>query len=76
MTSDILTATEAASMLRVHIDTLRKMCAQGKIPHQRLGASYRFSRAALTAWLSSPPEVEPRRVRLQARRPVVLSKAS
>lgn len=76
MTPDILTAQQAASMLRVHIDTLRKMCAQGKIPHQRLGASYRFSRAAIEAWLSMTPEVKPARASLQARRQVVLSKAS
>jgi excisionase family DNA binding protein len=50
-TSDVLTLAEAAALLRVHPVTLRKRAAAWGVPHRRLGAEWRFSRAVLTAWM-------------------------
>ncbi|WP_158785742.1 helix-turn-helix domain-containing protein [Granulicella sp. L46] len=50
-TNDVLTLAEAAALLRVHPVTLRKRAAAWGVPHRRLGAEWRFSRAVLTAWM-------------------------
>jgi excisionase family DNA binding protein len=49
---EVLTAAEAAELLRVHREHLYVLCGQGKIPHARVGRSLRFSRHALLAWLA------------------------
>ncbi len=49
--NDVLTIAEAAELLRVHPKTLRKRAAAWGVPHRRLGAEWRFSRATLTAWI-------------------------
>lgn len=48
---DVLTLNEAAALLRVHPVTLRKRAAAWGVPHRRLGAEWRFSRAVLMAWM-------------------------
>jgi excisionase family DNA binding protein len=52
--SDVLTASEAASLLRVGRNALYDGCARGEIPHRRVGRLLRFSRTALLAWLGAP----------------------
>jgi len=49
--NDVLTITEAASILRVHPVTLRKRAVAWGVPHKRLGAEWRFSRTVLVAWV-------------------------
>ena len=51
MDNDILTLAEAAAILRVHPVTLRKRAVAWGVPHKRLGAEWRFSRAVLVSWL-------------------------
>lgn len=75
MTNDILTAYEAAELLRVDYGTLRKMCSQGKVPYRRLGSTYRFSREALLAWLSTAPEKGGKRASISPRQEVAFPKA-
>ena len=50
---DILTTEEAAALLRVHPDTLRRKAADWGVPHKRLGTEFRFSKQELLAWLRS-----------------------
>ncbi|HEX7098939.1 MAG TPA: helix-turn-helix domain-containing protein [Acidimicrobiia bacterium] len=43
-----LTTTEAAALLKVHEDTIRKAIAEKRLPHLELGPkTFRISRAAL-----------------------------
>jgi excisionase family DNA binding protein len=49
--NDVLTLNEAAALLRVHPVTLRKRAVAWGVPHQRLGAEWRFSSEVLTAWI-------------------------
>jgi excisionase family DNA binding protein len=50
--SDVLTADEVASILRVDRKTVYDAAARGEIPHRRLGKRLVFSRAALLDWLA------------------------
>lgn len=49
---DYLTTAEAASLLKVHEDTIRKAITEGRIPHIELGPkTFRIPRAGLRdAW--------------------------
>lgn len=48
---EVLTAAEAAELLRVSLRTVYRMCRTGEIPHRRIGESLRFSRRQLLEWL-------------------------
>jgi excisionase family DNA binding protein len=48
---EVLTAAEAAALLRVDADELVAAADRGELPGRRIGAQWRFSRAALLAWL-------------------------
>lgn len=49
--SDILTVEEAAAYLKVPAETVEQEAAQGRLPGRRIGAHWRFLRAALDDWL-------------------------
>lgn len=51
----ILTADEVARLLRVHVKHVRDLPHTHQIPSRRVGRSYRFSRAAIMAWLDAGP---------------------
>jgi excisionase family DNA binding protein len=48
---DVLTLEEAASFLRLPEDAVRRMAERGEIPARRLGADWRFLKAALAECL-------------------------
>jgi excisionase family DNA binding protein len=48
---EILTLAEAAALLRVEESELASAAERGEIPAGRIGASWRFSRAAVLSWL-------------------------
>lgn len=48
---EVLTAGEAATMLRVSEPQLLQAAERGDLPGRRIGDQWRFSRAALSAWL-------------------------
>jgi excisionase family DNA binding protein len=48
---EILTASEAAALLRVPESELTAAAARGELPGRAIGEEWRFSRAALLAWL-------------------------
>lgn len=51
----VLRVDEAAELLGVHINTLRKYLAQGVIPHRRLGRRILIPRGELLRWLEENP---------------------
>lgn len=48
--NDFMNGTDAAALLGVHIQTLRKLARQKKIPAFKLGRDWRFWREALVRW--------------------------
>jgi excisionase family DNA binding protein len=53
----VLTVAEAASLLRVDPEELRRLAERQDVPARRVGTDWRFSRAALMAWLNGDWEV-------------------
>lgn len=49
----LLTAEEAAKLLRIHPKTLVRLARDGEVPSSRLGRFWRFRASSLDAWLSS-----------------------
>jgi len=59
---EVLNAEQAGKLLQIGEAVVREMAEAGKLPGRRLGfgpgAVWRFSRAALVAWLSGPEKPE------------------
>lgn len=57
---EFYTTEEAAALLKVHEDTIRKAIADGTLPHIKLGPkTFRIPRKGLNAlWLSADEEAE------------------
>lgn len=53
---DVLDVRGAAELLKVGRDSVYAAVARQEIPHQRIGRSIRFSRAALVRWLECGPQ--------------------
>lgn len=56
MTSNehVLTVDELAIYLKVSKSTLYKLLSEGKVPGQKVGRHWRFSRASIDNWLAEP----------------------
>ncbi len=54
---EVMTAAQAAEFMQIEEAALLELAAAGKLPGRRLGAAWRFSRAALVEWLSRPEEL-------------------
>jgi len=56
----VLTAALAAELLQVHVESLRKMVREGRVPCHRFpgGRGMRFLRDELLEWLAELPSVE------------------
>lgn len=67
-TPEVLTLEEAATLLRVKDAELSEAVERGDVPGRRIGTQWRFSRAALLAWLAA---AEP-----DAGRPIVTASES
>lgn len=50
----VLTLSEAAKFLRLPPNLIQEKAEAGNIPGQRIGRTWRFSRAALEGWLRGP----------------------
>lgn len=50
----ILTINELSEYLKISKSSIYKQLAHGKIPGQKLGKHWRFSKAAIDQWLSVP----------------------
>jgi excisionase family DNA binding protein len=51
---EVMNAEQAAQFLQVDEAIVVELAESGKLPGRRLGTAWRFSRAALVAWLSAP----------------------
>lgn len=51
---EVLDAEQAGQLLQIDEPLVIEMAESGKLPGRKLGAVWRFSRAALVAWLSAP----------------------
>jgi excisionase family DNA binding protein len=54
----VLTLSEAAALLRVEEAALAELASQGAVPAQKIGAEWRFLRAALLQWLYYGPRFQ------------------
>ena len=54
-THDVLTIEQAAQYLQISQSTLYKEAQKGKIPCQKIGRRWRFSRLAIEKWLEKLP---------------------
>lgn len=52
---EVLTLQEAAALLRVEDAALLVIAQRGDVPCQQIGDQWRFSRAAVLAWLDPDP---------------------
>jgi len=54
----VMTLDELALYLKVSKSTLYKLVQEGRIPGQKLGKQWRFSKSAVDEWLNrqTPPE--------------------
>ena len=55
---DILDARQAADLLQIHEETLRRLAREGKIPAFKVGGVWRFKRSFLHAWADQNQIVE------------------
>jgi excisionase family DNA binding protein len=51
---EVLNAEQAAQLLQIDENVVIELAEAGKLPGRKLGAVWRFSRAALVAWLAGP----------------------
>jgi excisionase family DNA binding protein len=51
--AEVLDVPQAAELLQVDEATIVELAEGGKLPGRKLGKAWRFSRAALVAWLSA-----------------------
>ena len=55
--TEVLTADEAAALLKMNADKVRKLTRSGVIPGRRIGGAYRYYRTSLMSWLSGEASV-------------------
>lgn len=51
---EVMTAEQAGKLLQIEEQLVVELAEAGKLPGRKLGTVWRFSRAALVAWLASP----------------------
>lgn len=51
-----MTIDELATYLKIAKSTLYKLAQEGKVPGQKVGKHWRFSRQAIDEWLRSQPK--------------------
>jgi excisionase family DNA binding protein len=53
--SEVLTTAQLAELLQVDDDTVRALARRKELPGRKVGRDWRFSRAAILAWLANEP---------------------
>ena len=53
---EVMSAEQAALLLQIDEKLVVELAEAGKLPGRKLGTAWRFSRAALVAWLSNPED--------------------
>ncbi len=52
----VMTIGDLAQYLKLSTSTLYKLCAEGKVPGQKVGRHWRFHRESIDAWLKKSPK--------------------
>lgn len=52
---EIMTPSEVAALLKIHLKTVYKLAEKGVIPGNRIGRSWRFSRSDVLELVSTKP---------------------
>lgn len=52
---EIMTPSEVAQLLKIHLKTVYKLAEKGVIPGSRIGRSWRFSRSDVMELVSTKP---------------------
>ncbi len=55
----VMTIDELAAYLQVAKSTLYKLAQEGKVPGQKVGKHWRFSKTAIDRWLEDPASERP-----------------
>jgi excisionase family DNA binding protein len=55
---DVMTIEELAEYLKIPKSTLYKQAQDRKIPGQKIGKQWRFSKAAIDRWMNEPESKE------------------
>jgi excisionase family DNA binding protein len=53
---EVMNAAQAGQFLQIDEAVVIEMAASGRLPGRKLGGDWRFSRAALVAWLAAPEQ--------------------
>jgi excisionase family DNA binding protein len=51
----VMTINDLAKYLKLSTSTLYKLCAEGKVPGQKVGRHWRFHREIIDRWLKDEP---------------------
>jgi excisionase family DNA binding protein len=51
----VMTIDDLAKYLKLSTSTLYKLCAEGKVPGQKVGRHWRFHKEAIDDWLKRHP---------------------
>lgn len=57
MQDQVMTIDDLAVYLKLSTSTLYKLCAEGKVPGQKVGRHWRFRKDTIDAWLDNRPSV-------------------
>ncbi len=58
---EVMNAAQAGEFMQVDEAVVVELAEAGKLPGRKLGSAWRFSRAALVAWLSAPEKEKEKR---------------
>ena len=57
MTDELLTVEQAAERLQMHVDTVRRLLREGRLPGRKVGVrTWRISAAALQKYMEGAPK--------------------
>ncbi len=55
---EIITPTEVASLLRIHVKTVYRLAEDGLIPGKKIGRSWRFRKSSVLELISHEEHIE------------------
>ncbi len=55
---EIITPTEVASLLRIHVKTVYRLAEEGLIPGKKIGRRWRFRRSSVLELISREEQIE------------------
>jgi len=55
---EIITPTEVAALLRIHVKTVYRLAEDGLIPGKKIGRSWRFRKSSVLELISNDEQIE------------------